>query len=367
MSTDLIPQQQEVVPPESWRGKIKNLIWENILKPHWGSILFIIIGLVAIIPIFNCLKYKIINIKLEPKPLFYHGNCEDKEDITIKATLYGKGILSANMKYFYANQFEGKPISDTFDIVLNSDTIQLKSYNYEIGDDSKIHIGYIINHKNSITSIFSKFGYNFDEDGVMYSKEQYNYECLDIKNNEVFIRGGITSQGDTIKDFIVLQNEVSLLDYENYAKSKGLIIPQPTEYNYPSDDVDKDNFPITNIAWKDAQTYCESLGGKLPTIKQFKYLLQGGIKKNEKNAIVPHNPGINSFHLSTSNAISVKNINGNAVEWCFDGSKTNSNKKAIMGGMSFDFKTPFQVQYLQKDYSLPKIGFRYVKSIKKLN
>ena len=354
------PQQQTTQPNEERKG-IKKWIWENLMKPYWGIIAFVFFGCL-IHPLFDICKYKVKNIKLKPNPTYFYGDCDNKEDIRISSILYGSG-MNANLKYFYANQNDGEPISDTFDITLNSDTVRLKDYDYNISSDSKIHIGYIIIHQNMFTNIFSKLNYKFDNDGVSYSKEKYTYECLDVADSEIFVRGGISSNGDSVKDFIVLQNEVSYLEYEKYAKSRGLIVSQPTEYSCPTSEQSKGVYPITNITWTDAQSYCKSLGGSLPTIKQFKYMLQGGLKNHEKDALIPFKEGIIPFYDSKKNAIGIININGNAVEWCFDSSQKYKDKKAIMGGMSYDFTENTQIQYLEKDFSLPKVSFRYVKSI----
>ncbi|MGA1794941.1 MAG: SUMF1/EgtB/PvdO family nonheme iron enzyme [bacterium] len=149
---------------------------------------------------------------------------------------------------------------------------------------------------------------------------------------------------------------------------------------------DKDDQPVVNVTWEDAQGYCRWLTDKtgdtyrLPTEAEWEFAARGGGKRaypwgNEGPTIERVN-FIDTKIMKTTAVVSfplgmtpegLYNMAGNTWEWCDDWYNRKENFRVIRGGSFFDLG-----HFLRCDFRLGAdanertnyIGFRVVKEIR---
>jgi formylglycine-generating enzyme required for sulfatase activity len=70
--------------------------------------------------------------------------------------------------------------------------------------------------------------------------------------------------------FQMLATEVTWGQYRRYAQSHNVHEPPPPDYPVRND------FPVVNVTWDEAVTFCKASGGRLPTEAEWEYAARGG-------------------------------------------------------------------------------------------
>lgn len=70
--------------------------------------------------------------------------------------------------------------------------------------------------------------------------------------------------------FWIYRTLVTVSQYQTFAKSKGLQFPKPPTYGW------KEDHPMVNISWEEANYYCTCMGGRLPREAEWEYAARGG-------------------------------------------------------------------------------------------
>lgn len=131
-----------------------------------------------------------------------------------------------------------------------------------------------------------------------------------------------------------------------------------------------DNLPMVHVDQEDAQCYCEKLGKRLPTSKEWEYIARGGIFYKKYASIHLQNECLVQERIDDSvdnmaHPLKVNNINCNAFEWTvtYTGDPVN---RIVRGGGSFEARYNSFCEFEERNINQGffNVGFRCVKEAK---
>lgn len=195
----------------------------------------------------------------------------------------------------------------------------------------------------------------------------------------IFVKGGSFKMGSndgyedeqpihnvTLNDFYISKYEITVAQYKKFCKATGRRFPQSpnrswyTEHSQIREWVWRDNHPIVNVSWNDANAYCQWLSSEtgenfsLPTEAQWEYAAKGGAKSNnyeyagssniEKVAWFDETTferGTKPVGQLSPNELGIYDMSGNVFEWCKDfyGEYSSKNQNNPQGAKSGQYKT----------------------------
>jgi toxoflavin biosynthesis protein ToxD len=219
---------------------------------------------------------------------------------------------------------------------------------------------------------------------------------VDVAGGEIAIGGGTTKlplERVIVKDFLIAETEVTNSQYAEFIKETNHSAPAEWKDGQPPKG--KENFPVTNVSFRDALDFCKWLEVKtglpvrLPSEAEWEFAARGGTSNKypwgsewKKEAAYSEENGakisaVKSFTLNRS-PFGAFDMAGNVWEWTADiVAKTDAVidprvKKAldsgevlriVKGGSAFEKSAEISVQ---SRYEIPEstkdvsVGFRYV-------
>lgn len=128
------------------------------------------------------------------------------------------------------------------------------------------------------------------------------------------------------------------------------------------------DFPVVNISWQDANAYCRSQGGRLPSLEEWEYIARGTQRRLYPwgNNWLPENLNYNNTSLKDVNSFpegttpeGVHHMSGNVWEW----TRTKVGHEYYLKGGSFVEKNPANLRAAMSrtdnaSSSAPDDGFR---------
>ncbi|MEL6849594.1 MAG: formylglycine-generating enzyme family protein [Bacteroidota bacterium] len=217
------------------------------------------------------------------------------------------------------------------------------------------------------------------------------------------IAGGTFQMGDTVEDdekpihpvtvstFYLAETELSFAQYDFYCEQTGRKMPNDEGWG-------RDNRPVINVSWDDAQSYIQWLnaqpgqsGWRLPTEAEWEYAAGGGASVRTQWAGTDSERYLGNYAIyNTNKTSSVKSkrvhgelydMSGNVREWCLDwygrdyyvdspasnpqGPSTGTERVLRGGGWS-SYADKCRVASRRghwPDYRIRNIGFRLARSL----
>jgi len=229
-------------------------------------------------------------------------------------------------------------------------------------------------------------------------------ELLELKNITVkYISAGNFTQGNVaglpdeqggrninLSPFKLGLSEVTVEEFRKFSEAEGKDMPPEPSWGW------KNNHPIVNVTWQEANDYAKWVGGRLPTEAEWEFAAKGGNKNHsytysggnqiDQIAWYKDNAGGTTQNAKTKkpNAIGLHGMTGNVAEWCSDwyssSAYANNNgnnpkgpesgrKKVVRGGSYLSTNNNIEGDQLSVTYRNskkpsvrePYIGFRVVK------
>lgn len=167
------------------------------------------------------------------------------------------------------------------------------------------------------------------------SKTHRNYELVKITSAKL--------------NFRIAKYEVTVGQYIDYCNEKGLTIPERV-------DTSQYNLPLTGITWDEATEYCEYVGGKLPTIDEWKIAAAEGLEEAPylySGSNIPHSV---AWYVENSkkampvgmkkpNRLGLYDMTGNVQEYCADTASHKRNLRYAKGGSWKNPKSQLTIDY----------------------
>lgn len=183
------------------------------------------------------------------------------------------------------------------------------------------------------------------------------------------IRGdivNISAQGNLIS-FRMNKYEVTVGQYFKFCQATGRAFP------HGKVDTAKIRHPITHVSWIDAMEYCQFVGGRLPSMEEWRYAAtlatgrDSSINDEQKVAIswnkensIGHTRPVGT--RGVVNSVELFDIFGNVEEWCSDGPRPGL--KYTMGGSFKSRLSNISVSHinppLRETFGSDVVGFRVV-------
>lgn len=217
-----------------------------------------------------------------------------------------------------------------------------------------------------------------------------------VVGSEITVGGGDTNRPlkrSVVGDFFIAETEVTNAEYDEFVKETGHL--PPSGWNGKSFPKDQGNFPVVNVSWQDAVSYCDWLGRKLgmtvrlPTEAEWELTARGkeqykypwGNEWNKDAALSEETGGkispVKSFPLNRS-PFGAYDMAGNVWEWTQNKVtdedaltdellaellKKGQTLRVVKGGTAKDPATQISAQAryeMPETTKHPHIGFRYV-------
>ena len=125
-----------------------------------------------------------------------------------------------------------------------------------------------------------------------------------------------------LSGFRMSKNEVTVKQYRAFCELTGRQMPPAPSFGY------KDNLPMTNVTWHEANAFCKWVGGRLPTEAEWEYAARdgGGAARYSggnvlsRLAVYDGNSGGQPMAVGSKSANSsgIRDLTGNVSEWCSD-------------------------------------------------
>jgi sulfatase modifying factor 1 len=125
--------------------------------------------------------------------------------------------------------------------------------------------------------------------------------------------------------FWLTKSPVPVAAYKRFTTKTGRRMPPAPSFNI---NWDKEDHPIVNVTWDDAQAYCKWAGGRLPTEAECEYAARGGTENRIYpwgNDIGPEHANYGEMHKGTTristyppNAWGLHDMVGNVQQWVAD-------------------------------------------------
>jgi len=170
--------------------------------------------------------------------------------------------------------------------------------------------------------------------------------------------------------FFMDRYEVSHAQYHALAQTSNL---KPSWF-LPRDIKSGGNFPVTGIDWFDAQNYCNQLGKRLPTYREFVVAAFGEWERrfafgDELPKTAPFRIGLNApdgpFEVNSYrdliSADGFYNLSGNVAEWLMDAEQDGRMRRVSGGSYASELHQVEVGAYIllsPTENSLPTVGFR---------
>jgi len=212
---------------------------------------------------------------------------------------------------------------------------------------------------------------NFLNKNIKKSKKDNTItEVINLKNGKSFTLEFVKVKLEDDKTLYVGKYPVTFEEYDMFCEETNKEKPKSYSFEFP-----RENYPVVNVSWDDAISYCDWLINKS---NDFKYTLPSSqiwdkiaklnkIEKSKLDDYIWHKKNtqtINRVGMKKAGLLGIHDMYGNIWEWCLDNNEEDEYK-IIMGNsfnasfFTFD-KDSFVDSYLQNE-SKALLGFRIIK------